>query len=110
MITGNASTTANDLEVATSGDAAVQGSLKNEALGSAAPHVISPTGISGDAVEPPQDDISCALFNNNTSNIIPSQHLCPITQEPPFDAVHVDVPADNGATWVWLFSDPIPTS
>jgi hypothetical protein len=98
------------LEVAASGDAAVEGSLKNEALGSAALCVISPTGISGDGAEPAQDDISCALFNNNTSNNIPSQHLCPITQEPSFDADHFDVPADNGATWVWLFSDPIPTS
>jgi hypothetical protein len=62
------------------------------------PGVISPTGISGNAAEVPQDDISRALFNNNTSNNIPSQHMCPITQEPPFDAVHFDVPTNNGAT------------
>ena len=29
---------------------------------------------------------------------IPSQHFCPLVQEPPFDAVHVDVPSANGTT------------
>jgi hypothetical protein len=29
---------------------------------------------------------------------IPSQHICPLVQEPPFDAVHFDVPSANGTT------------
>ena len=29
---------------------------------------------------------------------IPSQHICPLVQEPPFDAVHFDVPSTNGTT------------
>ena len=97
MITANASTAADDLVVAASGDAAFEGVLENDTFGSAAPRVIFPTGISGEAAEQPQDDISFVLFNNDISDNIPSQHLCPITQKPPFDAVHFDVPAKNGA-------------
>jgi hypothetical protein len=98
MIIANASTAADDLGVAASGNAAIEGALKNDAPGSAAPCVISPTGISGDAAEKPHDDLSYALFNNNTLDNIPSQHLCPITQEPPFDTTHFYVPTANGAT------------
>ena len=29
---------------------------------------------------------------------IPNQHICPLVQEPPFDAVHFDVPSANGTT------------
>ena len=29
---------------------------------------------------------------------IPSQHICPLVQEPPFDAIHFDVPSANGTT------------
>jgi hypothetical protein len=28
----------------------------------------------------------------------PNQHICPLVQEPPFDAVHFDVPSANGTT------------
>jgi hypothetical protein len=100
MITANASTAADDFGVATSGVAAIEGALKNDAPSSAVPRVISPTGIPGDTAEQPHDDLSRALFNNDTSDNIPSQHLCPIIQEPPFDAVHFDVPTRNGAT-IW---------
>jgi len=87
------------LGVATSGGAAFEGALENVASGSAAPRVISPTGIPGDAAEQPHDDLSrAALFNNDTLDNIPSQHLCPIIQDPPFVAVHFDVPTANGAT------------
>ena len=85
MITANTSTTADDLGVATSGVAAIEGALENDAPGSAVPRVISPTRIPGDVAEQPHDDLSRALFNNDTSDNIPSQHLCPIIQEPPFD-------------------------
>ena len=85
--------------VATSGVAAsIEGALENIAPSSMVPRVISPTGIPGDAAEQPHNDLSRALFNNDTSNNIPSQHLCPIIQEPPFDAVQFDVPTANCAT------------
>ena len=100
MITANPSTAADDLGVATTSGvvASIEGSLENDATSSAVPRVISPTGIPGDAAEQPHNDLSRALFNNDTSDNIPSQHLCPIIQEPPFDAVHFDVPTANGAT------------
>jgi hypothetical protein len=76
MITANASTAADDLGVATSGVAAsIEGALENEAPSSVVPRVISPTRIPGDAAEQPHDDLSRALFNNGTSDNIPSQHL-----------------------------------
>jgi hypothetical protein len=87
---------ADDLGVATSGvEASIEGALENVTPSSAVPRVISPTDIPGDAAEQPHNDLSHALFNNDTSNNIPSQHLCPI---PPFDAVNFDVPTANGAT------------
>jgi hypothetical protein len=49
MITANASTEVDDLGVATSGGAAIERALENDAPGSAAPCVISPNGIPGDA-------------------------------------------------------------
>ena len=59
----NASTPVDDLGVIASGDAAIEGALENNAFGSAAPRVISPTRIHDDAVEQPHDDLSRALFN-----------------------------------------------
>jgi hypothetical protein len=98
MITANASTAADDLGVAASGDAAIERALDNNASIVVAPRVISPTGIPGGATEQPLNDLSHSLFNNDAADNIPSQHLCPITQEPPFDAVHFDVPTADGAT------------
>jgi hypothetical protein len=98
MITANASTAADDLGVAASGDAAIERALDNDASVVAAPRVISPTGIPGGAAEQPLNDLSRSLFNNDAADNIPSQHLCPITQEPPFDAVHFDVPTADDAT------------
>jgi hypothetical protein len=92
MITANASTTADDLGVAASGDAAIERALDNDTSVVTALRVISPTGIPGGAVEQPLNDLSHSLFNNDAADNIPSQHLCPITQEPPFEAVHFDVP------------------
>jgi hypothetical protein len=97
MITAIASTAADDLGVAASGNAAIEGSLDNDASVVMAPRVISLTGIPGGAAEQPLNDLSCSLFNNDTADNIPSQHLCPITQEPPFDAVHFNVPTADGA-------------
>jgi hypothetical protein len=98
MITANASTAADDLGVAASGDAAIEGALDKDASVIAARRVISPTGIPGGAAEQPLNDLSRSLFDNDTADNIPSQHLCPITQEPPFDAVHFNVPTADGAT------------
>ena len=63
--------------------------------------VISPPSVPGDAVYEQHDDLSHSLFGNDTAAIrdnIPSQHLCPIAQEPPFDAVHFNLPSTNGTT------------
>ena len=97
MITANASTRADDLGVAASGNVAIERALDNNASVVAAPHVISPTGIPGGAAEQPLNDLSLSLFNNDAADNIPSQHLCPITQEPHFDAVHFNVPTADGA-------------
>ncbi len=96
-ITANTSTAADDLGVAVSGDAAIERALDKDASVVAAPRVISLTGIPGGAAEQPLNDLSRSLFNNGAADNIPSQHLCPITQEPPFDAVHFNVPTADGA-------------
>ncbi len=96
-ITANASNVADDLGVAASGHAAIERAPDNDASVVAAPLVISPTGIPGGAAEQPINDLSRSLFNNDAADNIPSQHLCPITQEPPSDAVHFNVPTTDGA-------------
>jgi hypothetical protein len=98
MITANASTMADDLGVAASGDVAIERAFENYACIVVAPRVISPTRIPGGVAVHPHDDLFCALFNNDASDNIPSQHFCLITPEPPFDDVHFDVPTANGAT------------
>jgi hypothetical protein len=72
MITANASIAADDLGVAASGNAAIEGALENDSPSSTAPRVISPTEIPGGAVEQPHNDPSRTLFNNDTSDNIPS--------------------------------------
>jgi hypothetical protein len=84
------------LGIPTSGHVAI----KNHTSGSMESRVISPTGIPSDVQEQPNNDLSHALFNNDASDNIPSQHMCPITQEPFFDAVHFNVPTTNGTTIV----------
>ncbi len=45
-------------------------------------------------------DLARSLFNNTEvqgEDDIPSQHMCPLTRKPPFDAVHFDVP--DGASF-----------
>jgi hypothetical protein len=70
MITANASTAADDLGVAASGNAAIERALDNDASVVAAPRVISPTGIPGGAAEQPLNDLSCSLFNNDAADNI----------------------------------------
>jgi hypothetical protein len=71
------------------------------ALASAALRVISPPGVPGESSDEQHGDLSRALFGDDLAAVqanIPSQHLCPIIQEPPFDAVHFNVPNANGVT------------
>jgi len=62
--------------------------------------VISPLGYPGNA-EGAHHDLACFLFNNTEAqeeDDIPSQHMCPLTREPSFDAVHFDVPDGASVT------------
>jgi hypothetical protein len=73
----------------------------NDAIASAAPRVISPQGVTGEAAGEQHGDLSQFLFANDPDTAldnIPSQHMCSIIQEPPFDPVHFDVPNPNGTT------------
>ncbi len=73
----------------------------NDAIASAALRVISPQGVPGEAAGEQHGDLSGSLFTNDPDSAldnIPSQHMCPIIQEPPFDPVHFNVPNPNGTT------------
>jgi hypothetical protein len=56
--------------------------------------VVGVSAVASTAVhEAPSEDVARSLFIEETihpSNI-PSQHICPLTQEPPFVGVHFDV-------------------
>jgi hypothetical protein len=62
--------------------------------------VISLLGYPGN-VEGAHHDLARSLFNNTEvqdEDDIPSQHMSPLTREPPFDAVHFDVPDGASVT------------
>ena len=62
--------------------------------------VISPLGYPGNA-EGAHHDLARSLFNNTVvleEDDIPSQHMCPLTRVPPFDAVHFGVPDGASVT------------
>ena len=61
--------------------------------------VISPLGDPGNA-EGAHHDLARSLFNNTEvqEDDIPSQHMCPLTRVPPFDAVHFGVPDGASVT------------
>ena len=66
-----------------------------------ASRVVSPPGVPGDMAEEQYGDISCAFFRNYDAAIqdnIPSQHLCPMGQEPPCFAVYFNFPNTDGTT------------
>ncbi len=70
----------------------------NDAIASAAPRVISPQGVPGEAAGEQHGDFLQSLFANDPDAVrdnIPSQHMFPIIQEPPFDPVHFNVPNPN---------------
>ncbi len=65
------------------------------------------SGVHGNIVSPPDADsdkaheqrkgVVRALFNQELNlHDIPSQHICPLTQEPPVVGVYFDVPDING--------------
>ena len=77
-------------------DASADPSARVAANPGARASVISPLGDPGNA-EGAHHDLACSLFNYTEvqEDDIPSQHICPLTREPPFDAIHFDVPGDS---------------
>ncbi len=85
-------------------DAGVRDSFKPSSdsnsgvVGVSAVCTVTPGGASTAVHEAPSKDVARSLFIEemiDPSNI-PSQHICPLTQEPPFVGVHFDVPDANG--------------
>ena len=61
--------------------------------------VSPPVDNSAHASREPHEDVVCTLFaGNEETNVdnIASQHVCPLSCEPPFQGVHFDVPDSNG--------------
>jgi len=59
------------------------------------------SSVHSEVVDEQHDDPSPSLFENDAETIrhnIPSQHICPIVRDPPFEAVHFDLPSTNGTT------------
>ena len=84
-------------------DASALGSdVSSATAATVAPRVISPPGVPDDTTEEQHVDLSRALFGNDNDTAaidnIPSQHICPILLEPPYEAVHFDLPSTNGIT------------
>jgi hypothetical protein len=67
-------------------------------VGDSAVHTVTPGKASTAVLEAPSKDIARSLFIKETINPSnkPSQHICPLTQKPPFVGVHFDVPDANG--------------
>jgi len=89
------------METITTGNLDV-GAVDNDSSStSVASRVVSPPGVPGDVLDEQHVDISRALFRNDDAAIrdnIPSQHLCPMVQEPPFVAVYFELPNTDGTT------------
>ncbi len=67
-------------------------------MGVSAICTVTPGGASTAVHKALSEDVAYSLFieeSINPSNI-PSQHICPLTQEPLFVRVHFDVPNANG--------------
>jgi hypothetical protein len=67
-------------------------------VGVSAVRTVTPGGAPTAVHEAPPKDVARSLFIKKTINPsnIPSQHICPLTQELPFVGVHFDVPDANG--------------
>jgi hypothetical protein len=66
--------------------------------GGSAVCTVTPGRASTEVHKAPSKDVARLLFSKETINPsnIPNQHICPLTQEPPFEGVHFDVPDANG--------------
>jgi hypothetical protein len=71
--------------------------LNSGVVGDPAVCTVTPGGASTAVQEAPSKDIARSLFIEETTDPsnIPSQHIRPLTQEPPFVGVHFDVPITN---------------
>jgi hypothetical protein len=89
----NADATLQPSIVSTSG-----GEGNSAAAAAASCAVVFPVGDSA------PDDFAQSLFSNGVnSEDIPSQHICPLVQEPPYVGVYFDVPAANGSISEQIF-------
>jgi hypothetical protein len=66
----------------------------SEGGGDSAVCTVTPGRASTEVHEPPSKDVARSLFSKEMidPNNLPRQHICPLTQEPPFEGVHFDVP------------------
>jgi hypothetical protein len=61
--------------------------------------IVSPPGGDSAQASEQHEGVICALFNKEINvDDIPSQHICPLMQEPPIMGVYFDVPNRNGDT------------
>ncbi len=66
--------------------------------------IMSPPGGDSAQASKQQEGAVCALFNKEINvDDIPSQHICPLMQEPPVVGVYFDVPDRNGDTTDQVF-------
>ena len=90
------------METITTGSLADVSAVDNDSSStSVASRVVSPPGVPGDALDEQHMKLSRALFRNDIAAIrdnIPSQHLCPMVQEPSLVAVHFDLSNTDGTT------------
>jgi hypothetical protein len=57
---------------------------------------VSPPDADSDEAREQREGVVCALFNRELNlHDIPSQHICPLTQEPPVVGVYFDIPDIN---------------
>ena len=57
----------------------------------------SPPDADSDEAREQREGVVCALFNQELNlHDIPSQHICPLTQEPPIVGVYFDIPDIHG--------------
>ncbi len=58
---------------------------------------VSPPDADSDKPREQREGVVCALFNQELNlHDIPSQHICPLTQEPPVVGVYFDIPDIHG--------------
>jgi hypothetical protein len=66
--------------------------------------ILSPPGGDSDQASEQHEGVIRALFNQEVNvQDIPSQQICPLTQEPPVVGVYFDIPDRNGDTTNQVF-------